>query len=388
MGSQENNTTEPDWLNFLESPHISVNDDLGLLSAFNRFLGERYKIDRKLGSGVSGVVYLGKDAMRNIDVAIKLYRIDNLRYVRRHWCLTSTFKDLHLNDTYTVETYHDNSGMRRLACISRYVVGKSLGEFVCGIRNLPNEEQKSVRGVLLRDVGVELCTALQWCHQNGFGHGDLHNKNVMVSTPQRRGAQNKVDVILIDLDNASYQPEDSLDEDSLIRSDVDSLKTNLLSLVWESQWNAILRRHINECIDVHQVQNAYEDFLKIFEQSVAIRSTETSTPDSWVDQVKSLMRMDILTGKRSALWDALKLLAMESDQLQNLQEVIKSMEVEKNENLGEFFSWGIGSVTVEISSATRILKALLEEKSHESDTDVADRSYRRDATASGNPGVN
>lgn len=145
----------------------------GNLERVRRQLGDRYAIDRELGHGGMGTVYLARDLRLDRAVALKVlppeFASDASLRERflRETRTSASFSHPNIVPVHAVEESDD-----LVAFAMGYVEGESLGQRVqragpLGVREL-------VR--LLQDVGY----ALAYAHGRGVVHRDLKPENIMI----------------------------------------------------------------------------------------------------------------------------------------------------------------------------------------------------------------
>ena len=141
--------------------------------AIRRALGDRYAIERELGRGGMGTVYLARDVRLDRPVALKVLPAEFASQVAlRDRFLQETrtaakFSHPNIVPVYAVE---DVNGV--LAYAMGYVEGETLAERVARMGPLPVRE--IVR--MLQDVGY----ALAYAHGRGVVHRDVKPENVML----------------------------------------------------------------------------------------------------------------------------------------------------------------------------------------------------------------
>lgn len=140
------------------------------------------KFDQKvpIGEGAYGVVYKATDIDREVEVAIKFFHDGIVPHGSdRGWAFTSRFMHQQIAPTYTIEQIMNKDGKIYKAVVSRLVPGHSLKE----VFNWWNNQQPLDRARTAEDFSktflISLIEALEACHTHGFGHGDLHEGNVM-----------------------------------------------------------------------------------------------------------------------------------------------------------------------------------------------------------------
>ncbi len=150
----------------MQSPAASLDD-------VRRRLGDRYTIERELGRGGMGAVYLARD--------LKLDRPVALKVLPPELASDSSLRERFLRETRTaasfshpnivpVHSVEDRDGV--LAFAMGFVEGESLAERVH--RSGPLDVRSLVR--LLQDVGY----ALAYAHGRGVIHRDIKPDNIMI----------------------------------------------------------------------------------------------------------------------------------------------------------------------------------------------------------------
>ncbi len=149
------------------------------LSDLQRRLGGRYDIERELGRGGMGAVYLARDVKLGRPVALKVLPAEfataaGLRdRFLRETRMAASFSHPNIVPVYAVEESAD-----LLAYVMGYVEGESLAERVR--RAGPLGVREVVR--LLQDVGY----ALAYAHGRGIVHRDIKPDNIMIERATSR----------------------------------------------------------------------------------------------------------------------------------------------------------------------------------------------------------
>jgi serine/threonine-protein kinase len=134
---------------------------------------EHYEIQRKLGAGGSGVVYLANDTLLQRPVVLKILRTgllsaEQLRTtVLREARLASAIEHPNVCGIYEVGENGDEGYI-----VMQYVPGQSLDELV---------EQGPASLQLVLSVGIQIADGLQAAHALGIFHRDLKPQNVMLT---------------------------------------------------------------------------------------------------------------------------------------------------------------------------------------------------------------
>jgi serine/threonine protein kinase len=141
--------------------------------ALTHELGDRYSIERELGRGGMGAVYLARDRTLDRPVALKVLppefaAVPDLRErFLRETRLAAGFSHPNIVPVYAVE-----ESATRLAFAMAFVEGESLASRV--LRDGPLSRRDTVR--LLQDVGY----ALAYAHGRGVVHRDIKPDNIMI----------------------------------------------------------------------------------------------------------------------------------------------------------------------------------------------------------------
>jgi serine/threonine-protein kinase len=134
---------------------------------------EHYEIQRRLGSGGSGVVYLADDTRLQRPVVLKILRAGSLsveqmrRTVLREARLASAIEHPNVCAIYEVGESGDEGYIAM-----QYVPGHSLDQLI---------ERGAASLQLVLSVGIQVADGLQAAHALGIFHRDLKPQNVMLS---------------------------------------------------------------------------------------------------------------------------------------------------------------------------------------------------------------
>jgi serine/threonine-protein kinase len=143
------------------------------IEVFRDRLGSRYAIERELGRGGMGAVYLARDVQLDRPVALKVLPPEFAGHTAlrdrflRETRTAASFSHPNIVPVYAVEDADD-----LLAYAMAYVEGESLAERVK--RAGPLSVRETVR--LLQDVGY----ALAYAHGRGIVHRDVKPDNIMI----------------------------------------------------------------------------------------------------------------------------------------------------------------------------------------------------------------
>ncbi len=134
---------------------------------------EHYEIDRRLGAGGSGVVYLANDTLLTRPVVLKILRRGLLTQeqmrntVLREARLASAIEHPNVCAIYEVGETGDESYI-----VMQFVPGQSLDKLI---------ERGPANAQLVLSVGIQVADGLQAAHALGIFHRDLKPQNVMLT---------------------------------------------------------------------------------------------------------------------------------------------------------------------------------------------------------------
>lgn len=147
------------------------------LPAFGPKAGQRidhYEIDRPLGHGTFGVVYLARDLMLDRDVALKFPRPEVLLDAAKRRRFESEAKVSARFDHPAIVPIHEaNLDGPTPYIASAYCPGMDLADWLAG-RDSPVPYEQAVRLV------IQLARAVQYAHEQGVVHRDLKPGNVLL----------------------------------------------------------------------------------------------------------------------------------------------------------------------------------------------------------------
>src|SRR5262245_38175606 len=130
----------------------------------------RYEVERELGRGGMGAVYLARDPAIGRRVAIKVLRTDDEDYRRRFRIEVNAAGALRHRHIVTIFDSGEHEGSPFLAM--EFVPGETLAEKIARRESLPLSEK-------LRFV-IELCDGLAHAHRAGIVHRDVKPANVII----------------------------------------------------------------------------------------------------------------------------------------------------------------------------------------------------------------
>ena len=225
-----------------------------------------FESDKSLGDGSYGVVFKAKDIDRNIDVAIKFY-LDGLVPTgsERGWNLSTKTINHQIAPTYTIENF-TSDGKEFKAVVSRFIPGKSLKDIFTFCNKQSPEDKLRIGNDLAFSFFPSLLDVLELCHSLGFGHGDLHEGNVMVF-PKDLEKRYSFSAVLIDFDNSSIEKEAYCPtEKEKIEKDIRLFTTRLapyILLDWE--WHEETKNIFTNYTTIRDIRIAFDAILKLID---------------------------------------------------------------------------------------------------------------------------
>jgi serine/threonine-protein kinase len=151
----------------------------------DRFTLYRFKLDRVLGKGGTGIVYRGIDPDNNLVVAVKLFYAAFFRNrLRLHDFARSVTKFRKFTHQNVARIYEFIQGKEGECLVLEYIDGPDLKWY---IENRPwNLQERLV-------IAAQICNGLQYLHDRGFTHHDLKPSNILFT---RKGVAKLVDFSL------------------------------------------------------------------------------------------------------------------------------------------------------------------------------------------------
>ncbi|TAJ47407.1 MAG: hypothetical protein EPO58_16040 [Chitinophagaceae bacterium] len=194
-----------------------------LFDQFKHKYADKYSFpsDLPAGEGAHASVFKANDILRDTMVAIKIFHEGTVPSgSSRAWKLTSNIIHNQIAPTHTVETFVAD-GSEYKAVISRFIPGVTLKQ-VFDWWELQDEGDKMlIADDFSKTFLPSLINALEVCHSHKFGHGDLHEGNIMTFLTDI-GINFTFFAVLIDFDAASvrtavYEPSEEVKIASDIR---------------------------------------------------------------------------------------------------------------------------------------------------------------------------
>src|SRR5678815_207952 len=144
-----------------------------LFETLNKAIGFQYRIERRLGRGAMGAVYLAHEFALDRDVAIKVLPPEQANTpqmqerFRREARIAARLSHPHIVPLYT---FGEVSGL--VYFVMGYVAGESLA---FRLKNHGRYSPEEARALL-----VALCDALDYAHRQGIVHRDIKPDNILL----------------------------------------------------------------------------------------------------------------------------------------------------------------------------------------------------------------
>lgn len=152
------------------APTIGAEGEFGI----GQVIAERYRIERPLGRGGMGAVYLAHDSVLGELIALKVvsaaWGADPAQSADRFRREASAARKVSHPNVIRIHDLGETNGM--LFMSMEYFPGKTLGDVVAARGPLSTAD--------LRDIGVQVCDGLGAAHKAGVIHRDLKPGNVLV----------------------------------------------------------------------------------------------------------------------------------------------------------------------------------------------------------------
>lgn len=205
------------------------------------YIGSNYSIQKELGKGGMGTVYLGTDLKLERSVAIKVLPIELIgtdstaqeAIIRFQREAKSIAKLSHPN---LVSIFDLDKDLDKYYMVMEYVDGINLASFI--------ESKKEISIPLVINIAIQLCNALDYVHEHNIIHRDIKPANIIVSKKgipklmdfgiaQLTSEQKKLTQSGSFLGSIMYTPPEQLQNVSTVdsRADIYSLGVTLYELL-------------------------------------------------------------------------------------------------------------------------------------------------------------
>ena len=150
-----------------------------MLELTGQTLDGQYRIDRPLGRGGMGAVYLAHDTTLNRDVAVKVlhpHLAHDVKLRTRFYQEARLAKSLDHPGIVTVHTYGQDAETGTRYFVMEYVIGQGLDVWLKHIAR----EQQTVDLAETLTIAQQIAEALHYAHLKGILHRDVKPANVML----------------------------------------------------------------------------------------------------------------------------------------------------------------------------------------------------------------
>src|SRR3970040_188505 len=142
-------------------------------------LGDRYRIDRRLGEGGMATVYLAEDLRHDRKVALKVLKPELAAVLGAERFVQEIKTTAQLQHPHVLPLYDSGStaateggGTEFLYYVMPYIQGETLRQ------KLDREEQPGVDEAV--NIATEVADALQYAHEQGVIHRDIKPENILL----------------------------------------------------------------------------------------------------------------------------------------------------------------------------------------------------------------
>lgn len=188
----------------------------------------------------------------------------------RDWHITSKLKHPLIVDTFTIETFHSTSLNKDcIAVISRFIEGKNLEQILDKIDSCPPDKREIQSTYLLKAISRDLCASIRVCHEfkegvvQGFGHGDLHERNIIVRKVQDKNQRPGLEMVLIDFDNATCRKmvNGNNSEIKRMESDIRAIRNIVGCITFGYRWHDSLQTVLSTCQSAEHIRIVLSNIL-------------------------------------------------------------------------------------------------------------------------------
>ncbi|CDW90696.1 mitogen-activated protein kinase 2 [Stylonychia lemnae] len=194
-------------MNMFEDESLSFLNSLELYPSILKQY-TRYQVQKKLGEGSYGEVWLAYDAQNQIDVAIKIYKnpkdsvkiassiLSEISIMRQ----LSQSKNPNMIRLYDILTGLDDKGKHQIAAVMEYIPN-TLDELMRDPSNFVKNPG------LIESIMRELLTGLSFLHQCGIIHRDLKPTNILF----KQDCEGRIVLKIIDFSISKVKTDEGLE---------------------------------------------------------------------------------------------------------------------------------------------------------------------------------
>lgn len=139
---------------------------------FRAVLADRYTLEKELGSGGMGIVYVAHDIRHDRKVALKVMRPEIAASVGSERFLREIRIEAGLNHPHVLAVYDSGEAAGLLYCVMPFVQGESLRQKLDREGQLPCDETMR--------ICREIADALSFAHAHGIIHRDVKPENILL----------------------------------------------------------------------------------------------------------------------------------------------------------------------------------------------------------------
>jgi len=200
--------------------------DAEMMGQVENLLGGRYRLDRELGRGGMGTVYLAKDTQLDRPVALKFLGslVDGSEEYRQRF-IREAKAAARVNHPNIIAIYDISAGMGKAYIAMEYVEGPNLHQYV------EAKERLSPREAV--NLIAQACSALEAIHSAGIIHRDIKPDNILIAKGSvvkltdfglAKALDARITATNVVMGTPAYMsPEQTQDSDVDARSDIYSL---------------------------------------------------------------------------------------------------------------------------------------------------------------------
>jgi len=145
---------------------------LGIATPLGRALGDRYRLDRELGSGGTATVYLAEDLKQRRQVAVKVLKPEVAAVLGPARFLHEIEVAARFTHPHILPLHDSGEADGFLYYVTPYIEGESLRQHLERQKQLPIEE--AVR------ITRQVAGALDYAHRHGVVHRDIKPENILM----------------------------------------------------------------------------------------------------------------------------------------------------------------------------------------------------------------